>query len=82
MEKLQKKVVRCVGKAHYLEHTLPLFKKLQVLKFQDIFELQTLKQMLLYFHNIIPQLIRDLSVRNEAVHHYNTRQRSNPRVHK
>ena len=52
------------------------------LKFQDIFELQTLKQMHLWFYNMIPQSIRDLFVQNEEVHHYNTRQRSNPRVHK
>ena len=38
--------------------------------------------MHLYFYNMIPQPIRDLFVRNEEVHHYNTRQRSNPRVHK
>ncbi len=38
--------------------------------------------MHLYFHNMIPQPIRDLFVRNEEVQRYNTRQRSNPRVHK
>ncbi len=57
MEKLQKKVVLCVGKAHYFEHTLPLFQNLHILKFQNNFELQTLKQMHLYFHNMIPQPI-------------------------
>ena len=51
MEKYRKKVVRCVGKAHYLEHTLPLFQNLHfsILKFQDIFELQTPKERYLYF---------------------------------
>ncbi len=35
-EKRQKKCVRCVGKAHYLEHTVrsvPLFQNLYILKF-------------------------------------------------
>ncbi len=38
--------------------------------------------MHLYFYNMIPQPIRDVFVRNEEVHHYNIRQRSNPRVPK
>ena len=50
----EKNVVRCVGKAHYLKHILPRFQKLHILKFQDVFKLQTLKQMHLYFHNMIP----------------------------
>ncbi len=65
MEKLQKNVVRCVGKAHYLEHTLPLFQKLHILKFKNNFALQTLKEMHLYIHNMIPQPIAELFVRNE-----------------
>ncbi len=64
---MQKKVVRCVGKAHYLEHTLLLSQKFHILKFQDIFELQTQKQMHLYFHNIIPQPIRELFVRSTSL---------------
>ncbi len=41
-----------------------------------------LKQMHLYFHNMIPQPIRDLFVQNEEVHYYNTRQQFNPQGHK
>ncbi len=36
-------------------------QKLHILKCQDIFKLQTLKQMHLYFHNMIPQAIRELT---------------------
>ena len=77
MEKLQKKVVRCVG--NIISNTLPHFPEIlplfsvYILKFQDIFELKSLKQMHLYFYNMIPQPIRELFVRNEKVSHYNTR---------
>ncbi len=81
-KKIQKKVVWCVEKAHYLEHTMPLLQKLHILKFHDVCELQILKQMYLYFHNMTPQPIRKLFVRNEEVHPFNIKQGSKPRVHK
>ena len=82
IDKLQKKVVRCVAKAHYLDHTLPLFKKLDILKISDLSELLLLKQMHMYNKKCVPVPISDLFSRNEQIHQYNTSRRSNPRVHK
>ncbi len=45
-----------------IEHALPLFQNLHIMKFQDIFKLQTLKQMHLHFHNMITQPIHELLV--------------------
>ena len=82
IEKLQKKFVCCVSKAHYLDHTLQLFKKLHILKINDLSELLILKQMHMYNKNCVPVPISELFTRNERIHQYNTRRRSNPQVYK
>ena len=71
---IQKKVIRCVTQAHYLEHTEPLFKKFHLFKIEDIYEL--------YYKRAMAVGVSELFVRNPEVHQYNTRQRSNPRINK
>ncbi len=82
VEKIQKRAVRCVARAHYLEHTLPLFDKLHILRFCDLVELCILKQMHLYRTGNTPKPIVELFTRNEEIHQYNTRHKQDPRAHK
>ena len=52
--KLQKKAVRVITNSHFIAHTEPLFKKLSILKLDDIFKLQVLKFYFNYRHNSVP----------------------------
>ncbi len=69
---VQKRVIRCIGMAHHLEHTLPLFKRLRILKIDELFKLYILKQMHLYFTNESPKSISELFTQNEQIHRYET----------
>ena len=44
LEKLQKRAVRIITKSSYNAHTDPLFKKINLLKVRDIFQLNVLKR--------------------------------------
>ena len=58
---LQKRAIRTITASKYNAHTSPLFKKLQLLKFKDIFEISILKfyhklknsKLPAYFNNIL-----------------------------
>ncbi len=63
--------------AHYLDNSLPIFKRIHILKFTDLYELHILMQLYLFHHDLVPTPIRHLFVRNEQMHSYETRQRSN-----
>ena len=72
--KLQKKAVRVITNSHFIAHTEPLFKKLSILKLDDIFKLQVLKFYFNYRHNSVPIYFQlfDFVSRSET-HHYDTR---------
>ncbi len=76
---MQKRVIRCIGTAHYLEPTLPMFKRLDILKADELFKLYILKQMHLHCKNESPKPISELFIKSVQVHPYQTRHRSNPR---
>ena len=42
----QKRIIRMISKVHFREHTNPLFKKLKILKLNDLIKLRT--SMLMY----------------------------------
>ena len=74
--KLQKKAVRIITKSHYLEHTAPLFKSLQLINVYKVFELNCI----LFIHkclncNYLPDF-RVRIQRNSDYHEYNTRGRN------
>ncbi len=62
-----------------LDHTLPLFKMLIILKIQGLSETLILKQMQMYNKNYVPVPISELFTRNKQIHSCNTR-KYNPRV--
>ena len=57
---LQKSVVRGIGLEHYLDHSLPIFKRLHILKFTNLYERHILKQVYLFHHDLVPTPIRQL----------------------
>ena len=70
---LQKRVIRIVNKSYYNAHTEPIFKKLNLLKFQGI-HLMHLGQFMFSFKNaILPRKFENIFTINNQIHCYNTR---------
>ena len=55
IEILQKRVIRIVDKSYYNAHTEPIFKKLNLLKFQDIHFLHLGQFMFSFKNSILPR---------------------------
>ena len=58
--KLQKKAIRSIIKSKYNAHTSPIFKKLGLLKFSDIFKLSCIKIYYKYKNNMLPNYFNDM----------------------
>ena len=56
LDKLQKRAVRIISNSRYNSHTDPLFKKLNLLKLKDLFELNVLKLFYKYRNSTLPFL--------------------------
>ena len=54
LEKLQKRTIRIISNTKYNSHTDPLFKKLNLLKLKDLFELNVLKLFYKFKNNSLP----------------------------
>jgi len=93
INKLQKKSIRAITVSKYNAHTEPLFKKLNLLKIEDILKIQQLKFYFKYSQNQLPyyfieqknsssQIETDMFVLklNSNIHNHNTRQRNNLHV--
>ena len=65
------KPIRIVCKANYIAHTDPLFKKMNILKAVDLFEVNSLKIYHNHLHGKVPEYISGLF--QTANHGYNTR---------
>ena len=73
LEKLQKRAVRIISLSKYNSHTNPLFKKLNLLKLNDLFELNVLKLYYKYKKNNLPFYISNMFSYFNAGHSYNLR---------
>ena len=78
IEKLQKKAMRIISYCRPLEHTEPLFKAFNLLKFNDIYTLKLLKFFYKLSNNSLPSyydsyktLIQPLTNRYPLGGHYN-----------
>ena len=71
--KLQKKSVRICTGSQYLDHTAPLFKKLNILVFDDLYLYHIALLGFFYFQNLLPLQISQMFCINCSIHHYNTR---------
>ena len=72
--KLQKKVMRIITNSRRLEHALPLFQKLNVLRFEEIHLYKIALIMFKVYHKITPVVFSNLFIRNTDIHDYETRQ--------
>ena len=78
-----KKAIRLIANEKYNAHTDPLFKKLNILKFKDLFELCHLKLYYKYSHHKLPsyflEMISPMHVRQNR---YNMRNMCVLQIHK
>ena len=54
ISKMQKRVLRIITHSHYIAHTEPLFKNLNLLKVEDMFFLKIKKYLHILVHNELP----------------------------
>ena len=60
LEKLQKRAIRIISNTKYNSHTDPLFKKLNLLKLKDLFELNVLKLFYKFKNNSLPFYVSNM----------------------
>ena len=71
---LQKRVIRIIAGAKYLDHTDPLFKKLGLLKLTEINTYAFCKFMYKWYHSKLPTAFTNSFMYVHDVHYHNTRQ--------
>ena len=75
---LQKKVIRAITLSNYIFHIEPIFKRLGILKIEDIFLLNQLKFCSRLLNNNLPVYFKSIQVsRRHETHSYNTRNKEN-----
>lgn len=71
---IQKKVIRTITCSKYNAHTEPLFKRLNILKFEDLRNLNRLKFFHKFINNCLPEyFLTNYIMRNRDIHGINTR---------
>ena len=76
--KLQKIIIRIISNSRYSAHTEPLFKKLNILKFEHIFKLSATKLYFRYCKDNLPVYFCSFNLTPQSqVHQYNTRSNNN-----
>ena len=73
---LQKRAVRILSKTSYRSHTNPLFAELNILKMDDLFNLNLGKFMFKYKHGLLPASTNDCFKSVSSVHSHGTRSAS------
>ena len=80
---IQKKVIRTITCSKYNAHTDPLFKKMGLLKVEDIFTIAKIKFYFRYLNQTLPVNIQNLPLlSNIDIHTHNTRYAVNLFVHR
>ena len=75
--KLQKRAIRHINKAKYNSHTEPLFKKLKLIKLEQIYQINCSKLYLQNVHSHLPQYHQTQLLSNAHYHSYQTRNMEN-----
>ena len=76
--KIQKKAIRLVCKAKYNSHTDPLFRSLNLLKVNDIFQAKCVSFFYKYENNNLPSYFNNMFKHTTLTHSHNTRNRDQP----
>ena len=74
--KRQKRLVRVISGAPYRAHTENLFKELNVLKLNNVFQLSVSMFMYKFVNGLLPNVFKNFYKCNNMNHSYNTRQSS------
>ena len=77
---LQKRAVRTIAMAKSRSPTSPIFAKLNILKLNDIFEVNIAAFTYRYQNSLLPSRFEDFYVFNQSVHSYNTRHATDIRI--
>ena len=78
IEIAQNRSIRNICNAPYNAHTTILYKKLGILKLNDLYKIQLGKMMYEYSRLILPTPLIDLFTPNRNIHEHNTRNRNAP----
>ena len=70
---IQKRVIRVISKEAFDAHTDPIFQKLCILKFTDVYLLQLGTFMYKYKKNLLPLTFDNSFIKINQIHTYNTR---------
>ena len=70
---LQKRIIRIINKSHFNAHTDPIFKDLDILKFNDIHLLQPGQSMYSCKNSFLPPRFNNNFSQSNQFHSYNTR---------
>ena len=74
---LQRKAIRIITNSKYNAHTSPLFKKLSLLKLEDMFKMNMLKWYHKYVNNKLPHYFKGYRIQTqEEIHNHDTRNKS------
>ena len=65
----QKRLIRVVTCSKYNAHTDPLLKNIQILKLQDLLDLNALKFYYRYQHGNLPSFFYSFSIFTQGAHH-------------
>ena len=78
---IQKKIVRAISFADYSAPTKPLFKQLNILRFNDLFKAQIASLMWDFDNDNLPDNLNSLFTRRTEVHSRNLRNTQNNRLY-
>ena len=78
----QKKAIRAMTKSKYNEHTAPLFQDMNILKLQDLHDLQLCVFMYDFVNGNVPGPLKRLFEYHGDIHSYATRHHKDPRIPK
>jgi len=74
---VQKRAVRNICNVSKMTHAAPLFKKLGILKINDIYTQQVSQFMYKFNQDLLPENFQKYFSKNSTVHHHNTRSADN-----
>ena len=72
---MQKKCVRIIAGADYREHTNQLYSELQILKLDDIYQIEICKIVLKHLQNSLPTPLSHIFILNSEIYERETRRR-------
>ena len=71
--KLKKRAIRVIAGEKRYSHTDPIFNKLKILKFQQIYLYSVQLFVFKFHHNQLPDMFENYFIRNRSFHSHNTR---------